>query len=104
MRKYREPYRNNDKLEHDLRRCAGHLDVVPVKGTVHTVRLLFDGHREFLERFNVESALPDNSSKLSGQTPFVILACEECDRLPTFPTSSYHIDQCLIVVCVSVLR
>lgn len=67
------------KLKHNLCWCAGHIDVVPIKRSIYTVRLLLDGHWKRLERFDVKTALPNDSSKFSSKAPFVILACKEGD-------------------------
>jgi hypothetical protein len=54
------------KLEHNLGRRVWHLDVVPIKRSIHTMRLLLDGHRKLLERFDIEPTLSNDSSELSG--------------------------------------
>lgn len=55
-----------NRLKDNLCRRDGRLDVVSIKRSIHTMGLFLNGHRELLERFNVEPTLPDDSSKFSG--------------------------------------
>ena len=67
------------KLEHNLGRGVGHIDIVPIERSIHTMGLLLDGHWEFLEWFDIESALPNDPSEFSSQTPLVVLTSKERD-------------------------
>ncbi len=75
--------------EGDFRRAHRGGDVVAEERAVRAVRLLLDGHREFLKPLCLKPALPQHPRELASERAFVPIAREERDRLASLATATY---------------